>query len=369
MSEGSSHTLPTSKPLEEVERSVRAAFLQQAIWCEQLGSPFTGLLCRTLATRLDRATKSGRRVLEWAGQDPLYDAVPLRLAGGLHALIRKGRLPELSSYYPPQHIPEEPALWQAVNAALHDADPELLPWLDSPPQTNETARSALLMSGLLVLASRMGLPFALYEIGASAGLNLLVDRYSHCLGGLEAGAIDSSLRLSPVWDGPAPPEAVVRIVRRGGADLSPVEVGNAVDRERMMSFIWPDQSERIERMSRAISLAATDPPLIEQADAADWVESEISIKPDVGCVRVLWHSIAFQYFPETTKARIVRHIERIGAEATVDGPFAWLQFEADTVTKACPQLRLQIWPGGVLEVLAMSNNLATRVNWFGPTAV
>ena len=52
-----------------------------------------------------------RRVLEWRGRpDPRGDSVPLRLAGGLHALVRRGRLPR-----PPSPIP---ATWAATNEPL-----------------------------------------------------------------------------------------------------------------------------------------------------------------------------------------------------------------------------------------------------------
>ncbi|MFO7159841.1 DUF2332 family protein, partial [Enterococcus faecium] len=74
----------------------------------------------------------------------------------------------------------------------------LSPWLNGPPQTNEVGRSAALMAGLLVLADQFHLPFAIYEMGASAGLNTVLDRYSFRLGQTEAGAAGSSVRLTPV---------------------------------------------------------------------------------------------------------------------------------------------------------------------------
>ena len=86
-------------------------------------------------------------------------------------MVRRGRLPALARLYPPHPAPPGEVLWQEVAAALGDAGDELEPWLDRPPQTNEVARAAALMAGLLVVTARTGLPLALYELGASAGLN------------------------------------------------------------------------------------------------------------------------------------------------------------------------------------------------------
>jgi hypothetical protein len=343
---------------------MRAAFLQQATWCRQLGSPFTGLVCEIAGRRLDRSTETGRRILEWQGQaDPLWDVVPLRLTGALHGLVRRGRLPELARLFPPAPLPDEATLWPSVAAALADADREILPWLDHPPQTNEVGRSALFMAGLLVVASRTRLPVALYEIGASAGLNLALDGYAYDLGGLRAGAVDSPLLLAPDWQGPPPPRAELHIARRLGADLRPLEVGRAEDRERLLAYVWPDQAERLERMQAAIALAGEDPPAVEHADAADWVERRIDPEPGAGCARVLCHSIAFQYFSECTKERITRHVERVGARATPGAPFAWLQFEIHPALGPSPAPRLQTWPSGAVETLATGNAHGTRIKW------
>src|SRR3546814_18631640 len=60
----------------------------------------------------------------------------------------------------------------------------LLPWLDGPPQTNEAGRSSAFIAAMLWLADR-GLPprFQCLEIGSSAGINLMIDRYPYALGG------------------------------------------------------------------------------------------------------------------------------------------------------------------------------------------
>ena len=135
---------------------------------------------------------------------------------------RAGLLPALAACYPPHERPHAGALWAAVSPALAHA--ALGPWLDSAPQTNEVARSGVLYPGLMVVAQETGLPLSLFELGASAGLNLLPDRYAYRLGDVEAGVPGSPVRLTPEWRGVAPQHAPVRIVARRGVDLRPVDV-------------------------------------------------------------------------------------------------------------------------------------------------
>src|SRR5918993_1757322 len=195
--------------MRSAEAAVRDAFAEQAEACAERGSPFTGRLCEALARALDRSTALGRRVLDWPGRpDARGDSVPLRLAGGLHALVRRGSLPGLAPLYPPHPLPDLDALESALAKVLPKAEAGLLPWLDLPPQTNEPLRSAPLMAGLLVIANQTdGLPLALYEVGASAGLLLVLDRYRHCLGTTPAGAPDSPVLIEPQWEGSSPPTA------------------------------------------------------------------------------------------------------------------------------------------------------------------
>ncbi len=283
------------------ESEVRAAFASQAEWCARLGSPFTSLLCRTLGERLDDSTDLGRRVLGWPGKpDALNDSVPLRLCGGLHGLVRAGQLPDLARLYPPNPLSDAERLWLALRDAMGAAEAELLPWLDLPPQTNEVARSAVLMAGLAVVATETKLPLALFELGASGGLNMLLDRYDIRLGPRRFGDPASGVKLAPDWEGADPTGAEVRIASRRGVDMSPIEITDPRARERLLAYIWPDQPQRLARLEAALAIAAKEPPDVAKADAADWLETTLVAAEEPGVTRVVLHSVAFQYFPAET---------------------------------------------------------------------
>ncbi len=346
------------------EAAVRAAFAKQAGYCTQLAAPFTALLCSLAGERLDRSTKAGRRLLDWDGNpEPFGDAVALRLCGGLHFLARSGAQPALAACYPPAPLPDPDALWHAVLPLL-DSE-ALAPWLDSAPQTNEVGRSAVLMSGLLVIAGRFGLPLRLYELGASAGLNLQLDRYRYELGGLQTGDSASPLLLKPDWKGPPPPAADVRIAGRAGTDLSPVKLPD--DRERLIAYVWADQAQRLAQLDAALGIAAADPPRLDRADAADWLEAKLPLEPEPGVARVVLHSVAFHYFPDDTKKRVAAHIEAAGARATAEGPLAWLRYE-EQKGDGHFSLRLRTWPGGE-ELLAWTHPHGRSVEWVADSSI
>jgi hypothetical protein len=339
---------------------VRAAFRAQVAHCTNLGSPFTARLSELFAERLTADGVVGRRALGWTGDpSPKVDGLPLRLAGGLHALVRSGEAAELAAVYPP-HTAGDDALWAAVVRTLDEHAAFLDRWLEHPPQTNEVARSSALMGGLLVLAARFGLPFAIYELGASAGLNLNLDRFRHDLGGVVAGDTASAVRLAPAWEGPPPPDAPVEIVRRRGVDVAPLDAGDPAARARLLAFVWADQTERVARLEAALAVAAEHPPEIDAADAADWIEPRLAVEAETGVCRVVQHTIAWQYFPEATKARIRARLDEAGARASADAPLAWLRLESEAVGA---RLRLTVWPGGEDTVLAEPDAHVRGVRW------
>lgn len=328
------------------EARVREAFRLQAEWCRDLGSPFTSLLCALAAERLDRSTLVGETILSWPGEpDAKADSVPLRFAGALNGLVRKGRLPELARFYPPNPLPDGDALWSAVHKALTAADSEIGPWLDLAPQTNEVGRASILYAGLCWLWAHYPLPMRLYEVGASAGLNLNLDRYAYRFGEDVFGAMGAALFLTPEWEGNSPPNMTPRVVARAGCDLSPLDATMPKDRERLLAYVWPDQAPRVKRLNAAFAIAQHHPVHIDRADAAVWVEGKVAATAAWGEMQVLFHSIAFQYFPKASQERIAAHMERAGAAATRDAPLAWMRFEADPELDKAFSLRLRVWPG------------------------
>ncbi|NGN41972.1 DUF2332 family protein [Mesorhizobium sp. CGMCC 1.15528] len=343
------------------EAAIREHFVHQAAACDALGSPFTGRLSRALSVVLDRSTRTGARVLDWEGHTR-EDALSLRLCGGLHALVLSGTDGRLAAIYPPNEA-DEAAIAAALPEAISRNDDRLLAALASAPQTNEIARSGMLLPGFLTIASETGLPLALHEIGSSAALNLLFDRFFYRYGDVEWGDPASPVRLAPDMRGkPVPLESTLKIVSRNGSDIAPVDIGLDADRLRLRSYIWADQTARLERIDAAISVAETTPFSLEKADAADFVKSRLASRPP-GETFVLFHSIMWQYMPSATKAVIAAALEEAGRAATLGAPIVWLRMEPVSTTDKYATLSLTLWPDGETRHLARCDYHGRWIEW------
>lgn len=134
-------------------------------------------------------------------------------------------------------------------------------------QTNEVGRCATLLPAL----SRLPQPLALIEVGASAGLTLLPDRYSYDYDGhLVRGTDPSAPTLTCHVTGPVPlPDAVPSILWRAGLDLNPLDVASDDDVAWLECLVWPGQPERRDRLRRAAASARRDPPPVHRGDLID----------------------------------------------------------------------------------------------------
>jgi hypothetical protein len=337
----------------------RAYFEQQAQTCGEMGSPFTEWLLRTAISTLSRETQTGRRVLGWLG-DPHPDALALRLAGGLHALALGGMDQDLSAAYPPNAAGD---LESIVIAAVGRHDAWLCAWLDHPPQTNETGRSAVLLPGFLAIARETGLPLALAEIGSSAGLNLFFDRFRYRYGETDWGDPGYPVTLKPQMRGAVPDlSGALKIASRAGSDIAPLDVNDEQDRLRLRAYIWADQSERLARLDAAIHVARQGAVTLEKADAAAFVTRQLASRKSGECL-VLFHSVVWQYLAEKTKATIENAMQRAGDAATQDKPLAWLAMETLKNTDPHPVLRLTLWPGGQTRTLALADFHGRWLEW------
>jgi hypothetical protein len=342
-----------------------AHFRKQAEWCEVLGSPFNAALLRGLADNLGNGSVLDGLLA--GGETPLMpeaaDAGPLRVAGALHALTLSGRDAPLAAQYPVARPDWEMAgVLTAAYAALETHCEWVRAFLKNTPQTNETRRSIALLPGF---ASVEG-PLHLLEIGASAGLNQHWEAFGYDGGHWSRQGAQGAPIITSAWDGDPPtlPDTF-EIASRKACDQSPLDVNDAEHCLALQAYIWPDQTDRLERVRAAIALARMRSVHVDKADAADWLESQLAGPLPEGTT-VVFHSIAWQYFDEATHKRGLAAIEKAGARADVHHRLAWLRFEHQRVfdpagSAAVHLIDLVTWPGGARRTLAHADPHGQRV--------
>lgn len=139
-------------------------------------------------------------------------------------------------------------------------------------QTNEVNRGAVLLPALAGVADRVG-PVALVDVGTSAGLNLLMDRWTYRwqVGDRTvelAGEPDVRCRCT-VIGAPTLPEVAPPVTWRAGLDASPLDVADPADVDWLLACVWPDQVDRFRRLQAAVAVARRDPPRVEVGDVVD----------------------------------------------------------------------------------------------------
>ncbi len=343
--------------MSPADQALAAAFRLQIRWCRDgHAAPFTADLIAALLRDFEAGGDWRLLLGGWPG-DPALDAVALRAAGALHRLALKD-VPLFAGLF--ARLDRDPeALDRAVRMAGARAD--VPGWLKNPPQTNEVMRSAVFLGGFFEIGRAHGLPLNMLEMGCSGGLNLLWDRYRYKLGETAWGPEDSPVRLEPRWTGPSPGPIDLTVRSRLGVDQLPVDLSDSEARLRLLSYVWADQAERVARLRGALDLAERDPPIVDRADAADWVEAQLAELP-VGCTTVLYHSYVWLYLAEPTKARVRAALERAGETTTADRGLAWLSFESGDSTEE-PELMLTLWPGGQTRRLAQAHPHGRWIEW------
>ena len=343
-------------------RDPAKAIAWQAEHCRLADASATARVIDAMLPLLEGDTACGRRMRDWPGLSA-EDAMPLRLCGGLHSLHLSGREPRLGPVYTGE-VTDQADVDRVVQTVVRDHDSYLLGWFDGPPQTNEAGRSGGLMAGLLWLSQRLGPRFEVNEIGASAGINTMMERYAFDLGGVKVGPQDSPMHIAPEWRGTPPPDSGVEIESIQGCDVNPVDLTDPEAALRLKSYVWAESAMRLGRVDAAIALARTKPPRLSRADAGEWVAGRLAAPQAHGTTRVLLHSIVWQYLPSDTRARIEALMEQAGARATTGRPLAWVQLETNRITFR-HELRVRYWPGGEEPVLlAQAHAHGAWVEWF-----
>ena len=359
--------------MHSAEATTRRAFQDQSSLCNAMGSPFTATLCRLFAEReVPHSDEAGRALYEalyeWTG-NPGYtaDVLPLRLTGALHSLVLSGDVPSLKVCYPPNTVSDN-ALWQAVLKAIKQHSRFVIHRLGSAPQTNEVQRSGVIAAGLACLSDLSTLPISLLEIGASAGLNLFPDAYSIRLDGRQYGDPESPVLINPEWRGNRFQHSPATIATRAGCDLMPIRLQDDASRDRLLSYIWPDQFDRLQRTRDAIDIIKTNANCVVQSDAASWLQSDaVSVPTDYQ--QVVMHTVVWQYMSQSAKQATQDAIYAMGAKADAVRKVAWFRLEADTSGLEGGALLLDYWDGGSTQpqhhVLGRADFHGRWIDWVG----
>lgn len=302
------------------------------------------------------------RLLAAHDDDPFGSALALRLLGPVHRIVLEGRAPALAASYPSAggDVTEGDPV-AAFVATLAEHEEEIARRLVDGVQTNEVGRSAALVGGFAEVARRTGLPLRVLEIGASAGLNLRFDRYAYDTGVELAGDVSSPLRFVGMWEGTPPSlRPPLAVAERGGCDRNPLDPSSPADRLTLQAYVWPDQTDRLERLRLALEIASQVPAPVDHADAAEWIEGVLRA-PRPGLATVVVHSIVLQYLTPTRRQRVRDAVADAGRRATEEAPVAWLRMEPATADAA--EVRLTLWPGGEDRALGTAGYHGPPVRW------
>lgn len=187
-------------------------------------------------------------------------------------------------------------------------------------QTNEAARCACLLPALAQLPS----PLALLEVGASAGLTLLPDRYSYDYDGHRIPGRDPQApMLTCHLSGPAPlPQHTPSVVWRAGLDLNPLDVSNDADLDWLASLIWPGEQGRVDRLYAAAATTRRTPPQLHRGDLLDDLAQVAAGAPHEATL-VVYHTAVLAYVEPAKRAAFADAVRQLDA--------VWLSNEAPGV--------------------------------------
>jgi hypothetical protein len=227
--------------------------------------------------------------------------------GGVHYLVLAGR-----------------ASWDDVRGALvAEADFLRRYTAEQAIQTNEVRRSWVLAPCFLLVAEESGAgTFDLLELGASAGFNLLWDRYRHVYEAGEWAPPDPVLSFHGEERRPVPARLFPRrpaVRQRVGIDLNPVDVTREEGATLLRSFVWADQTERLELLDRAIEAVRREPPELVRGDYVERLPALLSERRD-GALTVVFETASLGYVTAEERQRVRDAITAAAEEA----PLAWI---------------------------------------------
>jgi hypothetical protein len=288
-------------------------------------------------------------------EEPTWDA-PHRLLAGARYLVYSG---EAVGFDDADHP------WDALHAVLERHGAWLARFvLERPVQTNEPQRSWSLLPLFLTAARAAARPLDVLELGASAGLNLLWDRYGYRYEEGGWGDARSPLQLTGEERAHVPAallETRVEVRRRVGIDLHPVDV-TSEDGMRLLRAYVLDAVYRA-RLVLAAEVAAAHPPELVRGDYLELLPGLLRDRAD-DAFTVVFQTHSTVYLADGERARLRAIVD----DAAADGPLAWISTptpEEHGQHRGDYPLELAIWPGRERRIVARTNVRGDWLEWTG----
>jgi hypothetical protein len=256
------------------------------------------------------------------------------ILASVHFLLLRGDPHPLRRFYPNLnggHSLSEDA-FPAFKDFVDTHRAELIPLIaKGVTNTNEVARCSTLHAGIRAVAKEAGEPLALIEIGPSAGLNMIWDKYRvrYARGSEEhfVGPADAALTLACEIRGAKMPPlgAAPKIASRVGLELNPVDLSDPFWRDWLRALVWPDQVARFARLEKAIDIRLRETVEIRPGNALTLLPEALAAIPEDQPVCVYHSYVTYQFSDEMrealdnilTMAGLRRPVWRLSAEGTL----------------------------------------------------
>lgn len=263
------------------------------------GSPMYCFLSKTISKSVE--------LLNIASKADVTQPAPNLFLAAVNYLVAKSPNEELAKYYPNLGGSFEASqeMFTVFTSFCKKYEDQIINLIKTRlVQTNEVQRCALLLPGLSVVSKLAGSPkIALIDVGASGGLNLLMDQaYVKYSDGMQTGPMNSSLQLECELKGTTLHgfKNVLRIASRIGIDLNPVDLLNPNEREWAMSLLWPDQPERLKRFKTALQLLSNTKILLHKSNANTVLPDVLTEIPHDQQICVM-HSFTLNQFSDSDR--------------------------------------------------------------------
>jgi hypothetical protein len=263
------------------------------------GSPLYVQLCEVVVNS-EELLRIVNRVDSPPRQNVFFAAV--------HSLLMRGDGPELARFYPsltddPEPLGEAGGPFEEF-VVSHEGEIVDL-GKTRYTQTNECRRCVALLPAIWITGVSR---FHLVDLGASAGLNLLIDRYRYRWNGIGWGP-DSPVTLSTELRGGEPVPREIELLSRIGLDLNPIEPGDTEGRLWLEALVWPEHQERRERLRAALEFVSTVDIRFVAGSALETLGEVLDGLPD-GEPAVVVNSFALNQFTQGARDDIARIVDR-----------------------------------------------------------